>query len=162
MQIDDSSKMNLLEEITIVFPSKVMPQTGDLIVNKGRDSECNYLREDLDAARGQPVTGAVIRLVHQELTCLSVKALQWILPYYLRYCLSDDGQESRMETEFLIYSFSPLEEFKEAALQRFTFLQRDQIVCLLHFVDWCSAHPYWGEYFPEDLQRAREFLRSLS
>lgn len=66
-----------------------------------------------------------------------------------------------METEFLVYHFSPAGEFREEALQRFAFLREDQIECLLHFLDWCSAHPHWGEYFPEDLQKAKEFLREL-
>lgn len=161
MQIDSSSRIPLLAEIATVFPPEDMPRAEDLTVHQDGCSACNCLRQDLEEVRGKLIAGAVIQLVHQDLACLSTKALQWILPHYLRYCLSDEGQQSRMETEFLVYNFSPTEKFRGKALQRFAFLGKGQIECLIHFLDWCSAHPHWREYFPEDLQRAQEFLAAL-
>lgn len=161
MQLDNCSEPSLLAEIETAFPVEEMPRTEELTVHPDGCGECKYLREDLEDARGKPITGEVIRLIHQDLACLSVKALRWILPHYLRYCLSDEGQQSQMETEFLVYHFSPAGEYREETLQRFAFLREDQIECLFHFLDWCCAHPHWGEYFPEDLQKAKEFLREL-
>lgn len=161
MQIDNSPDPSLLAEIETAFSVEEMPRTEELTIHPEGCGECKDLREDLEAARGEANTDAVIRLIHQDLQCLSDKALRWILPHYLRYCLSDKGQKSRMETEFLVYHLSPAGEFREEALKRLAFLREEQIECLLHFLDWCSAHPHWGEYFPEDLEKAKEFLREI-
>lgn len=161
MQVENSNADALLAEIEAAFPQEEMPLAMELTINDEGWSECNGLRDDLDALRGKPITSAIFRLVHQDLRCLSEKGLRWILPYYLGYCISTEGQQSRMETEFFVYTLSPMVEYRNEALQRFAFLNRSQIQCLCHFLDWCTNHPYWGEYFPDDLKNAREFIQIL-
>jgi hypothetical protein len=162
MQLENSSLTSFLDEITISFPQEEMPSKEKLCIHRDNCRTCADLRDDLDETRGKEITGDVFRIIHQELSCLSAKGWRWILPYYLRYCLSEEGQESQMETEFLIYQLSPSDEFKDDSIKRFAFLQQNQIECLLHFLDRCSAHPYWNEYFTEDLNKAKYFLCKLS
>jgi hypothetical protein len=161
MQIETSNDDLLLAEIEAAFPREEMPAADELTISEEGWSECNNLRDDLDAIRGRPLTGETFRLVHQDLRCLSKKGLRWILPHYLRYCISAEGQYSRMETQFLIYNLSPKSSYREETLQRFKFLNIKQIECLCHFLDWCANHPHWREYLPADLQDAMGFMQLL-
>ena len=161
MQIEKSDGDLLLAEVKAVFPPEEMPLPAELTISEDGWGECIGLRDDLDAVRGEPITSEIFRLIHQDLRCLSEKGLRWILPDYLRYCISAEGQRSRMETEFLVYYLSPNLRYRDQALLRLRFLSRDQIECLYHFLDWCSDHPHWRDYFPEDLQKAKEFILQL-
>jgi hypothetical protein len=162
VQIENNTSKSLLAEIEAAFPFEEMPSAKDLITHKDGWAQCNDLLADYEEIRKNPITGNTIRYFHQELRCLSEKGLKWIFPYYLRYCISSEGQYSRMETEFLVYNFSPSANYKEETLRRFAFLGKDKIECIRHFIDWCSTHPHWMEYFPEHLQMASEFLQILS
>jgi hypothetical protein len=161
MHVDGSRDNSLLAEIATVFPPDDMPPIEALTVHPDGCDECSYLRRDIEDVRGKPIGGELIRLVHQNLACLSVRTLRWIFPHYLRYCLSPDGEQTRMETEFLVYFLSPKAEFYDDSLKRLAFLGENQIQCILHFLDWCRAHPHWGEYFPDDLRVATEFCGKL-
>jgi hypothetical protein len=163
MQIDNSPlTTSLLKEIAEVFPQVEKPKSGEITLHGEECVDCTCLRKDMDDLRDVPINVNFIRLIHQGLSCLSPKAWQWVLPYYLRYCLSDEGQYSHMETEFLVYHLSPSEEFEKDSIARLGFLRIEQIACLRHFVVWCSAHPHWKEYFPENLESAKRFLGKLA
>jgi hypothetical protein len=152
---------DLIHEIDTCFPLKEMPATADLSFHQDNCSECDELREDLETYRGKDISGDVIRLIHQQLYSLSADATLWILPYYLKYCLTPEAIYSSMETEYLIYSLRPSPEFKHDTLQRLSSLNGAQIRCLIHFLEWCASHEYWREYCPEDIGEAILFLNEV-
>jgi len=151
----------LLKEIESVFPFVDMPGKNEFLFRKNGCFECDGLQSDLEGYRNKEITGEAIRLVHQELSNLSAKGWQWILPHYLRFCLTPEAEYNRMETEFLIYSLSPLPEFEQDTLLRLSLLDKEQINCLMHFLSWCENQQHWKDYCLEDIGRAQKFLSSI-
>ncbi len=99
---------------------------------------------------------------YRQMSQLSAKAWRWILPHYLKFCLTPEAEYNRMETEFLIYSLGPTLEFQKETLERLSNLNKAQIDCLIHFLEWCLSQQHWKEYCPEDIERAINFLRTIS
>ena len=156
--------MNLNElqkEIQTVFLPLEMPANSEIAFHSSGCQQCNYLAEDLEYYRLQPINGDVIRLVHQEMSCLSAKAYLWITPHYLTFCLDSEAEYDMMETQFLIYNLSPNEEFKEDTLKRLSCFNRKQIDCLTHFMEWLKEHPHWSEYCPNEINKALLFLQEM-
>ncbi len=151
----------LLKEIETAFPFVEIPHKSELMFHKDSCFECDDLLEDIEQYRNKEITGNAIRLIHQEMSKLSAKAWQWVLPHYLRFCLTSEAQYNQMETEFLIYSLAPTWDYQAATLQRLSLLDASQIKCLIHFFEWCLIQEYWQEYCPEDLNRAIQFLGSI-
>jgi hypothetical protein len=151
----------LLKEIESAFPSVEMPDASDLTFHKVSCRECEDLRKDFEDYRGKEITGQVIRFFHQEMSLLSAKAWQRILPHYLRFCLTPEAEYNRTETEFLIYSLSPELLFQKDTLQRLSGFNQLQIDCLTHFLDWCFSQQYWKDYCPDELNRAMNFLLTI-
>jgi hypothetical protein len=152
----------LSKEIDEAFPLVEMPAGSDLPFHKNGCFECNWLREELETYRGKEITGETIRLIHQELSSLSAKAWRWILPHYLKFCLTPEAEYNTMETEFLIYNLGPDLKYQRETLQRLSNLNKAQIACLKHFLEWCSDHPYWKEYCPEEINKARNFVCAIN
>ena len=152
----------LLDEIESAFPFMEMPLDTDLLFHKKDCFECDDLLADIDQYRGKKITGNAIRVIHQEMSHLSAKTWQWVLPHYLRFCLTPEAEYNRMETEFLIYSLAPSLEFQAETWQRLSLLNKNQINCLIHFLEWCSNHQYWKEYCPDEIDRGINFLRTSS
>lgn len=151
----------LLAEIRAVFPKIGMPSQRELRFHPDGCYQCTYLSEYLDERREQTVDGAMIRYMHQEMSCLSAKGWAWALPHYLPFCLTPEAEYNKMEIEFLIYNLGPQDKFKEEQKRRLSALTDPQIRCLALFIDWLRAQPKWSEYCPEDVARARLFLREL-
>lgn len=151
----------LLKEIERVFPFMEMPPKDELVFHQNDCGECDYLREDIEKYRGKEISSEFIRLIHQELSQLSAIAWRWVLPNYLRYCLTADAEYSRMETEFFIYSLGPADEFRKDTVERLSKLDPKQIDCLVKFLQWCLGRQYWREYCGEDIERALRFLISI-
>lgn len=149
----------LSELIESVFPFVEMPSAAELISLGRPDSE--YLTQELERYRGKQIVGDTIRLIHQELSYLSAKGWRWILPHYLRFCLTPEAEYNRMETEFLIYNLGPDLKFQGDTTQRLALLASRQISCLIDFLRWCQNQEYWREYCPDQLSRAIGFLRTL-
>ncbi len=156
------STEKLAEDIENTFPIVDMPRGSDISFHKDGCFECSWLAEKLERYRGKEFTGDAIRLIHQELTCLSAKAWRWILPHYLKFCLTSEAAYNTMETEFLIYNLGPDLKYQKDTLQRLTELNTAQIACLIHFLDWCSNHEYWSEYCPEEIKKAINFLCTIN
>ena len=151
----------LFSEIGNTFPDMRMPPKAALSFHKGDCPQCEYLRNDLEEYRGKEVTGDVIRYLHQELGCLSTDGLKWILPHYLKFCLTAEAAYNQMETEFMIYHLGPGLKSQEETMLQLSGLNRREIDCLIHFLEWCASHPLWGEYCPEDIERALSFVRTV-
>ena len=148
----------LLAEIRIVFPAIKMPAYADLRFHRDGCYECDCLARELEECRGRSVDGSVIRLLHQEMSSLSAKGWTWALPHYLLFCLRPEAEYNQMETEFLLYNLAPKEEFVPETLIRLSALNRPQVECLVHFVEWLKAHPRWSSYCPSEIETALEFL----
>ncbi|MDM5178635.1 hypothetical protein PO883_15660 [Massilia sp. DJPM01] len=151
----------LLAEISIAFPPVKMPGKSDLRFHRDSCFHCDYLARDLETFRGKPVGAAVIWVLHRELSSLSAKGWAWALPHYLPFCLSPEAQDKRTETEFLLYSLAPVEKFEAETRVRLSALNGPQVTCLVHFVEWCKAHPHWGTYCPSEIEDALNFLKRM-
>jgi hypothetical protein len=151
----------LLKNIEQVFPFVEMPPKDDLVFKKNDNVEFEDLREDIEQHRGGEISSEFIRLIHQELSLLSAASWQWLLPYYLRYCLTVDAEYSRMEVEFLIYSLGPVDEFKDDTVERLSRLNQHQVDCIVSFLQWCFDRQFWREYCGDDIERAMRFLLSI-
>jgi hypothetical protein len=151
----------LLKEIESVFPFVDMPEKNEFLFHKNGCFESDGLQNDLEDYRNKEITGDTIRLVHQELSSLSAKVWRWILPHYLRFCLTPEAEYNHMETEFLIYSLSPSSKFKKDTFLRISLLDKDQINCLIHFLMWCENQQHWKGYCLEDISKAKKFLSSI-
>lgn len=148
----------LIKEINTVFPLVDKPSDAQLTFHETGCHECDYLVQDLSQFKDKTLPNNGIREIHQEMSCLSAKAWRWALPSYLNYCLSEDGAYSQMETEFLIYNLSPSEEFSEDAKVRLSALNKEQVQCLVNFLEWCKVHDYWREYCPDEIKSGIIFL----
>lgn len=151
----------MANEIEQAFPFVDMPSFAEIPNHDQGCHECSQLAEDVDALRGRPIGGEEIRQLHQELSHLSAKSWQWLLPHYLRYCATPEAEYNKFETEFLIYSLSPLERFEGDANNRLKFITDSQIQTLLNLLRCFSTDEYWGKYCPAELQRGISFLKKV-
>ena len=152
----------LLAEIKDVFPPVAMPAKSRLCFHSLGCFHCDYLAKELEQCRGKPVNGSVIRLLHQEMSCLSAKGWAWALPHYLPFCLTPEAEYNQMETEFLIYNLAPGGKFEAETRDRLSSLSGQQLTCLVHFLDWLKNHPKWSTYCPSEIDQAHEFVSSIA
>ncbi|MCP4488288.1 MAG: hypothetical protein GY820_13345 [Gammaproteobacteria bacterium] len=151
----------LTKQIEDSFPFVPKPKGEGLSFHKDDCFHCGYLRGDLEDYNDPELPPEGIRLIHQEMSCLSAKGWRWALPSYLRYCLTDEAAYNEMEIEFLIYNFAPIEEHKKETKERLGELNTQQIDCLINFIDWCNSQDKWASYCPAEIAGAKEFLNSL-
>lgn len=135
---------SLLEEIDSVFPRAAMP--AKVTRQAPRFIESSEIDEEIEEFRGFPFTAATIRAIYRYLPVLSVEAMHWLLPHYLRFCLSDEGRRySRKEAASLLYFFAPGPEFVEDTMMIISSFTNEQRLCLIHYLDWCVNDNYWGD-----------------
>lgn len=151
----------LIYDIEQAFSFAEMPPSS-VVLAEGSDShDCYGLSDDLDGFRGKEASGDVIRCIHQEILCLSPRAWLWILPYYLKYCLSPEGRYNQFETESLIYTLSPSEEVGGVVEDRLALLDISQLAVLERFLVYLSSQSWWQSYCPEELSAAIFFIHSV-
>jgi hypothetical protein len=151
---------SLLEEIEVVFSPAPKPAPDKMTFHGEGCGQCQALREDLEKYTEPTLPNEAIRYLFNELSLLSPQATRWVLPSYLRRCLTMDASDS-VETEFLIYILGPKPEFHEDSRKRFAELSVAQLTVLQQFIEWCAAHPDWSSYCPQDIAAARSFVCSL-
>ena len=151
----------LLAEVSKVFPHVEKPKGLELSFHKDACSLCQYLRRDLQAFSGRELPARGLRIIYNEMSCLSAAGWRWALPSYLRRCLAATGTYDDYETEFLIYNLGPKSEHQAETIQRLADLNDEQIACLVHFLGWCAVHPHWSDYCPDSIARAQSFLGTL-
>jgi hypothetical protein len=149
---------HLKKEIESAFSFVDKPKGLALSFHKDDCHQCGYLREDLAAYKGKELPEEAIREIHQEMSCLSAQGWRWALPSYLRYCLTEQAKYTQMETEFLIYNLAPELKYQLETKQRLSALNKEQVQCLIHFLEWCSEDEYWGQYCPEEISSGIAFL----
>ena len=152
---------NLLSKLASVFPHVNKPEGKALSFHSDDCFQCEYLRKNLKAVTGKELSPESIRVVHQEMSCLSAQGWRWVLPSYLKYCLSQPHEYWQLETEFLIYNLSPTEEHREETKERLSALTLEQVRYLIDFLKWCGEHEYWGEYCEGEISSGKEFLSSI-
>ena len=155
------STNELAQAIEDAFPFLDMPSSEKLAIHDSSCGRCADLAKDIDECRGREIAGDAIRLVHQDLSHLSRWAWQWILPHYLRFCLTSEAKQNRMETEFLIYNLAPDQRFESDTGARLSLLSIGQLKVLLQFLLWLSGDEYWSVYCPQDIHRGQVFLETL-
>ena len=154
--------ISVLDEVKQVFSFVDMPPQDEMVPSTPRTIESEEIREDMEAYRGKEITGEAIRTIQRYFPVLSAKATRWILPHFLRYCLTPDAEsDRRRQVESLIYALSPEVEYVADAAERFTLLNAAQIACLVHFLEQCLKDPYWVDAYPERILEGILFLRRL-
>jgi hypothetical protein len=151
----------LLAEVERVFPFVDKPDGLDLRFHKDDCAHCQFLAEDLEAFPGKELPPPALRNICNEMSCLSALGWRWALPSYLRHCLKVTDTYDDMETEFLIYSLGPAPEHQPDAIQCLSALNREQVHCLVHFLEWCSVHPHWSSYCSNNIPAAIHFVSGL-
>ena len=150
----------LLQEIDALLPPVPKPVGTAISFHESECAHCEYLRNYLAQYTAPELPDEAIRYLHQEMSCLSARGWRWVLPSYLRRCLTQDLYDP-VETEFLIYRLGPSAEHENEMRERLSALSQQQVGCLAHFLEWCRAHPHWSEYCGDDIERARAFIRSV-
>jgi hypothetical protein len=151
----------LRKEIESTFPFAEMPPQSQILAHGSECNECSHLLDDVADLRGTAIDGNAIRLLHQEMSHISAAGWRWILPHYLRYCLTPEAWYNRFETEFLIYNLGPDLKFQLDTEKRLSLLSSSQLVCLEHFLEWCLEDDYWKVTYTNHVNRAISFLRVL-
>ena len=153
-------KSNLLQEIENVFPFVEKPKGIDLARHKDDCLHCKFALHDIEEYTEAVLPKAGLLKIFNEMSALSPQGWCWVLPSYLRHCIKITVFYDNMETEFLIYNLGPAEEFHAEAIERFSLLNKEQISCLIHFLEWAETHEYWSTYCPEEIQKGLEFLKN--
>lgn len=149
----------LLAEVETVFPLLEMPRREELVPAEPRFIESIEIQEDLEEFHGSQLTKRGIRSIHRYLPVLSDKAIAWIFPHFLRFCLLDEANENtRIVTQSFIFSLSPDIDFHRETRRRFGLLSEWQIRCLIHFLKWCLEDEYWDSICLERIRRGIVFL----
>lgn len=139
--MDDRS---LLDEIDSAFPHTKMPAT--VTRQAPRFIESREIDEDIEEFRFLPITVQAIRAIHLYLPVLSVEAMHWLLPHYLRFCISEEGKRySRKETASLLCFLGPKPEDVDDTRIILSSLMNEQRICLIHFLAWCRSDNFWAD-----------------
>ena len=157
----DPATEALLAEVQARFPCVSKPEGLNLSFHRDDCSLCTYLRRDLARFSDPVLPREALREIFCEMSCLSAAAWRWALPSYLKHCLTMEDPWGDDETEFLIFNLGPDPEYQADTIVRLACLDAGQVACLIHFLAWCRAHPYWGEIWQDDIDRALEFMRGL-
>lgn len=152
---------SLLKEIDEVFPFMEMPASVELTFHQDDCYLCAEMRRYLNASRNMKIDDELIRRVHQELHHLSPVAFRWILPHYLKFCLSSGGKYSQDEIHFFVYGLSTKPEYQDNLKRRLSALNTAQINCLITFLKWCEGNENLVEIV-ENIDRAIKFLQGQS
>lgn len=135
---------SLRYEIDSAFPHTEMP--ASVTRQAPRFIESREIDEDIEEFRFLPVTVQTIRAIHLYLPVLSVEAMHWLLPHYLRFCISEEGKcYSRKETASLLCFLGPKPEHVDDTRIILSSLMNEQRICLIHFLAWCRSDNFWAD-----------------
>lgn len=140
----------LLKEIDEVFQVVPMPSRINLTVHLKGCFDCEEVLDYLDYYRNRSLDGAFFMYMRRNLTSLSPIGFLWLIPYYLKYCLSFDWNFTEEPICFLIYTLNPPPEYEHDAFVRLSALNYRQIICLIHFLEWCNENENYASYSTED------------
>lgn len=150
----------LLKRVESVFPYVEMPAHENLPFHKSNCRACGYFANDVEEYRGREVSSEFVRSIHQELPCASALATLWILPIYLRYCLTE-GQYSSTEVDYFIDGLRPEEKFKADTLERLSLLNSEQLKCIKEVLEWTLEFRMPRDGCVTDIEQAIDFVSFL-
>jgi hypothetical protein len=154
---------NLAFEIERAFPLVEMPPPEAIRYHPTGCWQCDELAAYLEDHRNNRAGGfTLIDTVWQEMSCLSAQATRWILPHYLRYCLTPEAQEEEMKLENFVFQFSLGKNAEKETPGQFSLLTGEQIRVLIDFLNCLrTSDDWWVETFTEDLDAGIAFLQEL-
>ena len=161
MTIEPAANEQLLSEIARAFQFIEMPSYSNLTFHKTDCILFDVERDSLEKIRSAGVHQENFRQHHVEMGCVSAETMLWVLPYYINHCIKYEAADDPLLSERLIYNFGPSNEHKAELSEQLSLLNKQQIICLIHFVDWCSKHYKLKDNLPEDIAKANSYLDSL-
>jgi hypothetical protein len=156
---------NELEEINVciesAFPFVDRPKREEILQEDTAREEVDYILAPLDKCPGKELSEEAIDFLYDKYPFLTAKAIQWILPSYLRSAMKRDYEYDQVP-EFLIYTLSGGRDDRFADIKReqFAFLNEAQIACLLKVLEYWQSLKEWSTC-ADFLQEAIDFVRSL-
>ena len=156
-------KDNLLQKIETFFPFlNIRPDPEKILFDNDDAVRLDGLvRDILDEVKGDNVTADNIRLIHQDLSNLSAEFWYWIMPHYLRYCLTPEAEYQQVEIQFLIYALSPAQEFEVDTSKKLVLFNNEQLFCLIDFLEFLLAQDYFNGSYMERITRGKQFLSGV-
>ncbi len=157
------NKEHLLKEIEEIFPLVEKPKGISISFHKTGCFHCEELRNDLTHVKGYfPEEG--LRVIYDELSCLSSEGLLWVMPTYLKYIVNTKASldADEIEVEFFLYNFAPELKYQKDAAARLSSLNRHQISFIIKIFEWLGTFEYWSEWYGEDLSKAKLFLSNIN
>jgi hypothetical protein len=146
---------NLRQVIEEAFPKTSMPEPSSIF--DASHPEHASLTIDMIEIKGK-LGSNFARSIHQELRWLTPIGFLWAMPYYLDFCLSEEGQYSSAETQFLVFLFAPEHEYFKKELSRYDFLSTNQLLAISLFFIWCKGNNALGLLNNEYLDAANQFI----
>ena len=67
------------------------------------------------------------------------------------FLLTKEAEHDGLETQFLIYSLAPGDEFKDETRARLSALSPQQLRCVVRFLEWLDGDPEWKEYCGDEI-----------
>ncbi|WP_373994454.1 DUF6714 family protein [Duganella sp. Root1480D1] len=138
-----------------------MPSNELLTLHSDKCSECEYVRENIERFRSSCFGEAGAQVVYLELSHLTAQAWNWMLPHYLRFCISDEAKNESTLTAFFLYQFYPVQKLSQLISHKLFSLNMDQFLCLAHFLTWALNDPIRRDEDGEDIKDSITFLKEL-
>ncbi len=151
---------NILNIIESAFPFVEKPIGMALSFHKDDCLHCKFALRDIEEYSEKEIPREGLRKIYCEMSMLSAEGWRWVLPSYLRFCVSHKNLNRDDETEFLIYNLAPDEKFYAETIERLAALNALQIECLIQFLEWAKEHEHWSTYCAEEIEKGLDFLRN--
>ena len=148
----------VLEAIEAAFP--FLPKPDQISSHADACAHCEMTEKYLAKHPGPDLPVAATKWLCDELSTLSPEATRWVLASYLRH-VAQGGDLVERATEFLIYHFGPAPEHEDETRASLALLSQEQLLALVALIEHLGQAPKWKDYCPEELARARSFLRGL-
>lgn len=152
---------SLLEEVNTFFPLTEMPSRADL-VSEPHYIESLEVQDDMDEFRSEGLTKIGIRTIHRYLPVLSNKAIAWVLPHLLRFCILDEvDSNTKNVAQSLVFFLGPDSEFQPDTKSRLALLSKGQLHCLIHFLKWCLENESWDNVLSQRVRHGIELIEGM-
>ena len=151
---------DVLKTVEEAFPYIDKPARVQIPFHNDTCFHCEAILKMLDEHPGRELPATAIACLCDDMSALSAKGTQWVLPSYLRIALRSKDPHDRIP-EFLIYTLGQTEEYAQETRLQLALLNTSQLNCLLTVLLYWQGHPHWDEYCPQDLVNAITFIRNL-
>ena len=155
----------LISEIDTFLPPIKRPK--EIYNSESRGQDFEDFKKYLDQYQEDELPSEVIESIYNDLVYLSSSGWRWVMPYYLKQCLKKATQSynssseylaNNSETEFLIYNLYPSEEFEDHKTKWFKDFSEQQLLCFVHFLEWCGQYPHLKSFWSKDIPKGIELI----